>query len=106
MRYVEVLFDYDFAEDYLLDVFVQGLADMGFESFTDDAAYVQEALFDESKLRAYTAENGQTVRAVNVLPDENWNAAWEAEHPVMELPWGCASRRIARSAPVTTRRQP
>ena len=43
MRYVEVLFDYDFAEDYLLDVFVQGLADMGFESFTDDAAYVQEA---------------------------------------------------------------
>ena len=88
MRYVEVLFDYDFAEDYLLDVFVQGLADMGFESFADDAAYVQESLFDEPRLRAYAAENGQTVRAVNVLPDQNWKAAWEAEHPVVELPLG------------------
>ena len=35
----------------------------------------------------------QTFKVVKLLgieecPDENWNAAWEAEHPVQELPLG------------------
>ena len=61
MRYVEVKFDYSFGEEYLLDLFVQGLADMGFESFTDDAAYIPAQQFDEQALRAYAEENGQKI---------------------------------------------
>lgn len=88
MRYVEVIFDYDFREEFLRDLFVQGLADLGFESFTEDAAYIPATLFNEQALRAYARENGQTVRSVSLMDDRNWNAAWEAEHPVMELPLG------------------
>lgn len=88
MQYVEVKFDYSFEEEYLLDLFVQGLADRGFESFTDDAAYVPAQLFDEQALRAYADENGQKILSVTAVEDQNWNAAWEAEHPVQELPLG------------------
>ena len=88
MQYIEVLFDFDFQEEYQRDLFVQGLADLGFESFTDDAAYLPANLFDEQALRAYASENSQTIRSISEVPDQNWNAAWEAEHPVQELPLG------------------
>ena len=88
MQYVEVKFDYSFGEDYLLDLFIQGLADMGFESFTDDAAYISAQQFDEQALRVYAKENGQVIRSVMTIDDQNWNATWEAEHPVQELPLG------------------
>ena len=92
MQYAQVQFDFAFAAEYEQDLFVQGLADMGFESFTDDAAYIPAARLDEKALRAYAAANGQQVRAVTVLPEENWNAAWEAEHPEMQLPLGVVIR--------------
>ena len=88
MQYIEVLFGFDFQEGYQRDLFVQGLADLGFESFTDDAAYIPANLFDEQALRAYASENSQTIRSISEVPDQNWNAAWEAEHPVQELPLG------------------
>ncbi len=88
MQYIEVLFGFDFQEEYQRDLFVQGLADLGFESFTDDAAYIPANLFDEQALRAYASENSQTIRSISKVPDQNWNAAWEAEHPVQELPLG------------------
>ncbi len=88
MQYIEVLFDFDFQEEYQRDLFVQGLADLGFESFTDDAAYIPANLFDEQALRAYASENCQTIRSISEVPDQNWNATWEAEHPVQELALG------------------
>ena len=88
MQYIEVLFGFEFQEEYQRDLFVQGLADLGFESFTDDAAYIPANLFDEQALRAYASENCQTIRSISEVPDQNWNAAWEAEHPVQELPLG------------------
>ena len=88
MQYIEVLFGFDFQEEYQRDLFVQGLADLGFESFTDDAAYIPANLFDEQVLRAYASENCQTIHSISEVPDQNWNATWEAEHPVQELPLG------------------
>ena len=88
MHYIEVKFNYSFPEDYLLDLFIQGLADRGFDSFTDDAAYVPENAFHEAELRRYVAQHGQTIQSIARIEDQNWNAAWEAEHPVMELPLG------------------
>ena len=88
MQYIEVKFGFSFREDYLRDLFVQGLADMGFESFTDDAAYIPAHLLDESALRTFAFENEQAILSITAVPDQNWNAAWEAEHPVMELPFG------------------
>ena len=88
MQYIEVLFGFDFQEEYQRDLFVQGLADLGFESFTDDAAYIPANLFDEQALHTYVSENSQTIRSISEVPDQNWNATWEAEHPVQELPLG------------------
>ena len=88
MQYVEVKFDYSFGEEYLLDLFVQGLADLGFESFTEDAAYIPAQLFDEQALRTFADENGQKILSITTVEDQNWNATWEAEHPVQELPLG------------------
>ena len=84
MRYAEVKFEFRFAEEYEKDLFLQGLADLGFESFTDDAAYIPARELREPAVRAYAAVHGQTVRSITVLPEENWNAAWEEEHPVWE----------------------
>lgn len=88
MQYTEVSFCFSFEEEYLQDMFYQGLCDLGFESFMDDKAYIQTALLDEEAVRQYAAENGQTVISFKDCPDENWNATWEAEHPVEDLPLG------------------
>ena len=102
MKYVEVKIQCAFAQDFLRDLFVQGLADLGFESFIDDAddahgnagsayvlsAYIQADALNETALRAYLSDQGQQLLSITPVPDTNWNAAWEAEHPVMELPLG------------------
>lgn len=94
MRYTEVTFHKPFHDDYLDEIWMQGLADIGFESFMDDKAYIQSHLYDEEALRAYArtfiytyACEAITFEALD-CPDENWNATWEAEHPVEELPMG------------------
>lgn len=56
---------------------------MGFDSFVEN----------EGRLEAYIPEHLVTdeIRAMYPLeecPDENWNATWEAEHTVEELPMG------------------
>lgn len=93
MQYTEAVIGCRFAEEYLCDLFVQGLGDMGFESFvTDDDgtlhAYILTDVLNEEELRQYVAQQAQQLVALYPVPDENWNAAWEAEHPVMELPLG------------------
>lgn len=102
MKYVEAKIKCEFAQEYLRDLFVQGLADLGFESFIDDddaadngnatgttlCAYIQADALNETALRTYLSEAGQQLLALSPVPDTNWNAAWEAEHPVMELPLG------------------
>lgn len=88
MQYTEVKFAYSFSEEYQMDLFLQGLGDLGFESFTDDAAYIQTDMLDEDILRRFAIEQGQTIVSIEAIPDQNWNAEWEAEHPIEELPMG------------------
>ena len=84
--YLEIRFS--LPHGYHRDLFLQGLADLGFESFTDDAAYIPESAFREAEVRAFAEANGQTLLSIRTIPDQNWNAAWEAEHPVQQLPLG------------------
>lgn len=88
MLYTEVTFKFTFQEEYLQDMFYQGLADLGFESFMDEKAYIQTSLMDEAAVRRFAQENGQEVVSIEACPDDNWNATWEAEHPMQELPDG------------------
>lgn len=88
MLYTKVTFSFSFEEDYLQDVFYQGLADLGFDSFMDDTAYIQTALLERQAIQDYAEQMGVGIVGIEDCPDENWNATWEAEHPVEELPDG------------------
>lgn len=88
MQYTEVIFQTPFTEEYQWDMFYQGLADLGFESFMEEKAYIQTELLQNAKLQAYAHAQGVSVAAINACPDENWNATWEAEHEMEDLPMG------------------
>lgn len=88
MQYTQVTFAFHFEAEYEQDLFYQGLADLGFESFDEDKAYIQTALLDEMCVREYAKQEGQTIVRIEQCPDDNWNATWEAEHPMVELPDG------------------
>jgi len=77
-------------EPWQEDLLWQTLADMGFEAFEDDKAYIQTSLLSPDTDWAAVLAPYPWARLLNVsdCPDENWNATWEAEHPVMELPLG------------------
>jgi len=94
MQYTKVTFSYAFEQDYLEDILLQGLGDLGFETFDGMEAYIQTEFFLQEALNQYlfefNAQYGTIVSVVSVedVPDENWNATWEAEHPMEELPDG------------------
>lgn len=89
MQYSEAIFTFHFSADYEQDLLYQGLADLGFESFVDNIAYIPTAQLDEAAVRHFCETSGLAeLTEIRQCADENWNAAWEAEHPVEELPLG------------------
>ena len=94
MQYTKVTFSYSFEETFLEDILLQGLGDLGFETFDGKEAYIQTALFSQEALNSFlfdfNAQYSTIASAVKVeeVPDQNWNAGWEAEHPMEELPDG------------------
>ena len=100
MKYHVLHITTDFAEEWQKEVFDQELCDLGVD--TIDAGlepeqaghadyYIPSDLW-EQKQEAIQAQisdtEGATLLSVEEVPDENWNAVWEAEHPVQELPLG------------------
>ena len=85
MLYSVAHFHYDFAEDWQRDVFEQRLADIGFEAFENQCAYIQTALLDRAMLDNLLADtDGVQLLSVAPVTDTDWNAAWETEHPSYE----------------------
>ena len=100
MKYNVAIIDCTVLEEWQRDVLSQALADMGFDSFEQDGemlrAYVpsdqQSAVSNQqsavSGLEEVIAENGARLVSFEACADENWNAVWESEHEVEELPLG------------------
>ncbi len=89
MQYSVAHWTYGFKEEWEQAVFEQRLADMGFDCFDGEDAYIQTALLDRQAIEQVAAETaGVELVGIDDCPDENWNATWEAEHPAMELPLG------------------
>ena len=88
MTYTAVTFRFSFTHPWQQDLFIQGLADMGFDSFDDDKAYIPAHLLNEPALRAYSSAHGQTIAAISQCDDANWNEQWETEHGIVALPHG------------------
>ena len=91
MQYHVIHIKTDFAEEWQKDLFEQQLFDLGCDTIDGNDCYIQSELWlqkaDEIKSLC-TATEGATLLSVEKCPDENWNAVWEAEHPIQELPLG------------------
>ena len=91
MQYSVVHFSYQFAEEWQQDLFEQDLCDLGFEVFDGENAYIQTSVLDANKaqLNALIADTeGVEMLDIEECEDINWNATWEAEHEIEELPLG------------------
>lgn len=91
MQYSVVHLAYSFSEEWQQDLLEQDLCDIGFEVFDGENAYIQSSVLDANKaqLNALIADTeGVEMLGIEPCEDINWNATWEAEHEIVELPMG------------------
>ncbi|MBO5619644.1 MAG: 50S ribosomal protein L11 methyltransferase [Paludibacteraceae bacterium] len=98
MRYHVIHIRTSFAEEWQRDVFDQQFCDLGVDTIDAAPETGQDGHTDYYIPSELWRRNQTAIReflspfrfpfSVSELPDENWNAAWEAEHPKEELPLG------------------
>ncbi len=100
MKYHVLHITTDFAEEWQKEVFDQELCDLGVDTIDGGLEpeqaghadyYIPSDLWEQNQeaIQAQISETeGATLLSADEVPDENWNAVWEAEHPVQELPLG------------------
>jgi len=89
MQYHVLHIKTSFAEEWQKDLFDQQLCDLGVDTIDGEDYYIPSALWLQNQTAI--TEQLSTINcqlSIDEVPDENWNAAWEAEHPVQELPLG------------------
>lgn len=72
-------------------MFEQALCDLGFEVFDGSDAYIQSDALDMAQHaieELIATTDGVELVGWEECSDENWNAQWEAEHEMVELPLG------------------
>lgn len=89
MKYNVIHIETAFAEEWQADVFNQQICELGVDTIDAADYYIPSELWAESadEIEALcAATEGVTLIGAEECPDENWNAVWEAEHPMQELP--------------------
>ena len=91
MRYHVLHIKSTIEKEWLKDLFDQHICELGVDTIDGEDYYIQSDLWEQSHedIEAF-CEYYEDIQLVGVeaCPDENWNATWEAEHPVQELPLG------------------
>ncbi len=84
MKYLEITFTYNAADNYIGDVLASELAEIGFESFVQSnnqtVAFVQRNNFSENELQHLLDEFPFEVNItyqINEVEEKNWNEEWE-----------------------------
>ncbi len=91
MRYHVIHIETHFAEEWQEAVFNQQISDLGVDTIDGEDYYIPSEMLESqiSNIQSQISNTpGATLLGIEACPDENWNATWEAEHPVMELPLG------------------
>lgn len=91
MQYHVIHINNTFAEEWQKDVFDQQIGELGVDTIDGTDYYIQTDLWEtmRSSIETLCAETeGVRLLGTESCPDEDWNATWEAEHPVQELPLG------------------
>ncbi len=89
MRYHILHIETSFAEEWQKDLFDQAICDLGVDTIDGEDYYIPSDLWEQNQaaIKEYLSPFNFQF-STSPCPDENWNAAWEAEHPVQELPLG------------------
>jgi len=91
MKYHIIHIKTSFAEEWQADVFAQQICELGVDTIDGDDYYIPSEIL-ESQIKNLKSKilntKGATLLGIEACPDENWNATWEAEHPMQELPLG------------------
>ncbi len=85
MQYSQVLFNIKSEFNFVQDILTQQLADIGFESFSEDengnlSAYIQTGIFSPDKLQDLLNSfpfDGVTHLQTTLCEDKDWNEEWE-----------------------------
>ena len=91
MKYHVAHIDLNFDAQWQEDLFIQSLFDAGFDTFDGQDAYIPSETWEANQTAIealFAGEEKANLVSIEACPDENWNATWEAEHPVQELPLG------------------
>lgn len=91
MQYHVLHIETCFAEEWQADVFNQQICELGVDTISDSDYYIPSDVWTQNadEIEALcAATEGVTLLRAEACPDENWNATWEAEHPMQELPLG------------------
>lgn len=79
----------DFAEEWQREVFDQQLCDLGVETIDGSDYYIQSEVLKENRSAITNFLSSFSFHfSIDECPDKNWNAVWESEHPIQELPLG------------------
>lgn len=91
MKYNVLHIKTDFAEEWQADVFNQQICEFGVDTIDADDYYIPSEIWADKagEIEALCAgTEGVTLVGSDACPDENWNAVWESEHPMQDLPLG------------------
>lgn len=91
MKYNVLHIQTAFAEEWQADVFNQQICELGVDTIDAADYYIPSEIWAENadEIEALcAATEGVTFLGAEQCPDENWNATWESEHPMQELPLG------------------
>lgn len=91
MKYSVIHIKTDFAESWQRDIFDQQISDLGVDTIDGNDYYIPLDILNnqQSTIKNLISNTkGATLLGIDSCPDENWNATWEAEHPIQELPLG------------------
>jgi ribosomal protein L11 methyltransferase len=100
MKYHVAHIETSFEQEWQADIFTQQLCELGFDTFESpedpSSPLIMQAYIPSDQWEAHgeqirslcAATAGVQLRGVEACPDENWNAVWEAEHTIQELPLG------------------
>ena len=91
MKYHVLHIKSDFAKEWQADVFNQQICELGVDTIDAGDYYIPSETWTQNadEIEALcAATEGVTLMDAEACPDENWNAAWEAEHPMQKLPLG------------------
>ena len=96
MRYTAAQLQYAPHPNWVGEMFEQEMADVGFDCFEQEGddpaakkAYIPTRLLNRERLQAVLDRyEWVTLLGLDECPDQNWNAEWEKEHPILQLPLG------------------